>query len=177
MRRRDRGNRGWPARKGRACACHRHFAKVNSNFFTRVYIDAHARPRQKRHQNIVGARGDHIGHVWGAPRAVPHNGRSVGATRVRRVISAHAAPRAPRVARGAHLPPHGRPATCSAGGPPLATAADTAGAPPVCVLWLDQPDHPRYQHGTQQDPRREMHHRARPPRHPRRPLTRSTSQH
>ena len=51
-----------------------------------------------------------LGHVGDAPGAVPRGGLPVGATLVPRVISAHDAPHAPRVARGAHSP-HRRPNT------------------------------------------------------------------
>ena len=44
-------------------------AKVKSNFFKFVFIDAHARGRQKRPQHMVGERGHRIGHVGGAVRA------------------------------------------------------------------------------------------------------------
>ena len=44
-------------------------AKVKSNFLTFVFIDAHARGRQKRPQHMVGERGHRMGHVGGAVRA------------------------------------------------------------------------------------------------------------
>ena len=45
-------------------------AKVKSIFFKLVYIEAHARGRQKRSQNIVRKRGNRIGHVGGAVRVL-----------------------------------------------------------------------------------------------------------